>query len=105
MEMNPGQAQSTKVMALAHNVRTIISDFDLFKAEHPRSQVLPQVEQAIERLSQGYAGLLAVFQELVGSEVADAEGHIHAHEAIGNERTLTEQAHHDAGLARRFETR
>jgi hypothetical protein len=54
-------------------------------------------------LQHGYADLLEMFGEEVNLEVADWEGHMpHDH---GNERTFVEQAHHDAGEARKFETR
>lgn len=106
MEVRPGQKSSTIAEAMAHNVSTVERDMDLFRAlmkargDDERLRALDHVQGM---LTHAYADLLEMFGEEVNLEVADWEGHVpHSH---GNERTLTEQAHRDAGEARRFETR
>lgn len=106
MEIRAGQHTSTMVEALAHNTRTIMSDIDLLEqvlASRPGSEVcLAQVTSARRDLNRAYARFLQQFQTEVAAECAE---HGHTHEEVGEERGLVEQAHHDAALARRFETR
>lgn len=108
MEVRPGQASSTIAMALAHNTTTIGGDLDFFEklvAARGETVLLAQLQQAHDHLRRAYADLLAVFGEEIASEVQSPEGHVHQHDHVGNERSLVEQAHHDAGLARQFMTR
>jgi hypothetical protein len=107
MEVRPGQRSSTIAQAMAHNTSTVERDLDMFvpllKARG-ELELLAQINRAHEHLKQAYAGFLAVYAEEVAAEVQSPEGHVHTHDH-GNERSLVEVAHHDAGLARRFETR
>jgi hypothetical protein len=109
MEVRPGQRSDTIAQACAHNTSTIERDLDMFeellKARRD-SLTLSQVEYAHDHLRKAYASLLAVFGIEVGKVVEDPEGHVHEHDGEhGSERTLIGVAHHDAGLARRYETR
>lgn len=99
--------------AMAHNASTVERDLDLFESvlaararhgDHEAGAILTEVQHAHEHLRHAYAGLLGVFGQEVGSEAADPDGHVHDHDH-GNERSLVATAHHDAGLARRYETR
>lgn len=113
MEVRPGQRAATIAQAMAHNVSTAERDLDMFRTlltarrdrgEHHAADVLDQVQAAQEHLHRAYADLLAVFGQEVGADVMDAAGHVHG-DSSGAERTLVEVAHHDAQLARRYETR
>lgn len=107
MEVRVGQRSSTIAQALAHNTSTVERDLDMFEVLlKARGDVasLATVKDAHEHLRRAYATLLAQFDYEVADEVADAEGHVHGHDH-GNERTLVEVAHHDARLARQYETR
>jgi hypothetical protein len=109
MEIHAGQRLSTMAQACAHNTNTIIGDLDLLEAvlngRHDHD-ALAALEQARQRLGEAYAGFLGLFQVEVGRTVQDDHGHVHDHDhPVGNERTLVDQAHHDATLARRYETR
>lgn len=107
MEVRPGQASSTIAQAMAHNVSTVERDMDMFEEllkAREDFESLRTVQHAHEHLRKAYAGLLAEFGVQVGREVQNPEGHVHKHDN-GNERSLVDQAHRDAGLARRFETR
>lgn len=104
MEVHEGQRTSTIMQAEAHNTKTVISDLEMFvKLLEKRgdTESLVAVRRAYENLNRAYADLLEQYGELVGSEVMDHEGHMHE----GNERTLVQAEVHDAGLARKFETR
>lgn len=106
MEVRPGQRSSTIAQAAAHNISTVERDLDMFEkllAARGELVILDGVRKLHQDLYKVYAGLLEVFGEEVGREVQDWEGHIPHSE--GNERSFIEQAHHDASLARRFETR
>ena len=112
MEVRPEQRASTIAQAMAHNVSTIDRDLEMF-VELLRARVhhdpdataaLDSVLSAQRQMHRAYAQLLTVFGEEVAREVATPEGHVHDHDH-GHERSLVEQAHHDAGLARRFMTR
>jgi hypothetical protein len=106
MEVRPGQQSSTIAQAMAHNTNTVIGDMDmleeLLKARGD-FESLATVQHAHGHLKSAYAGLLMQFGTEVAKEVQDENGHVH--QSVGNERTFVEQAHHDAKLARRFETR
>lgn len=106
MEVHNGQRTATMVQACAHNTSTVDRDLDmLIKLMENRGAVtLGAVQQAQSKIHEGYAVLLDVFGEEIARTVADSEGHVHDHDH-GNERSLVEQAHHDAQAARRFETR
>jgi hypothetical protein len=107
MEVRPGQKSSTIAMAMAHNTSTVMQDLDFFRkllAARQEFELLRAVDQAQGELRKAYANFLEVYGEEVTSEVQDAAGHVHD-EPVGSERTLVGQAHHDAGLARRYETR
>jgi hypothetical protein len=105
MEVRPGQHASTIAQAMAHNASTLDRDLDMFKELlRARGDLITyqNVNDAQVRIHAAYETLLEIF----GAEI-----HAHEHEAhlddnpVGNERSLAEQAHHDAELARRFETR
>lgn len=113
MEVRPGQRATTIAPAMAHNVSTAERDLEMFRAlltarrdrgDQHAADVLDQIEQAQDHLHRAYAGLLSVFGQVVGRDSMDAAGHVHI-DSTGHERTLIEQAHHDAQLARRYETR
>lgn len=111
MEIHPGQLASTMVQACAHNISTVDRDIDMFKgvlAARGRTELLQNVEDAHAVISVAYEKLLQCFADEVQREVAVHGEHAHpdhAHDHHGTERSLAEQAHHDAELARRFETR
>lgn len=106
MEVHAGQLTGTMVQACAHNCSTVDRDLDmLIRLMESRGAVtLSSVTQAQELIHTGYAILLDVFGEETASISADVAGHVHDHDH-GNERSFVEQAHHDAGLARKYETR
>ncbi len=107
MEVRPGQRSATISQALAHNVSTVERDMDMFEKlveARDETEMLRDLQGAHDHLRKAYATLLEVFGITVALEVQDSEGHVHDHDH-GNERSLVEQAHHDAGLARRFMTR
>lgn len=107
MEVRAGQHASTIAQALAHNLSTVDRDFDMFRellTARGDTATLDQVDRAQELTHRAYANMLAVFgQELAAAE-ADPAGH-YDHDQHGHERSFVEAAHHDAGLARKFETR
>lgn len=109
MEVRAGQQLATMVQACAHNTNTIIGDLDLLTAVlngRGDTDALATLDLARDRLRRAYADFLGLFEVEVGRQVQDADGHVHGHdEPVGNERSLVEAAHHDARLARRFETR
>jgi hypothetical protein len=114
MEVRAGQHGSTIAQAMAHNTSTVERDLDMFEellksrqkaGDTDSGALLVDVVQAHTHLRLAYATLLRSFGEEIGREVQDTHGHAHDHDTIGSERTLTEQAHHDATLARRYETR
>lgn len=109
MEVRAGQKSSTIAQAVAHNTSTIERDLDMFeellKARQDHES-LAMVQHAHNHLKSAYAALLLQFGTEVAIEVQDDKGHVHTHDAQnGQERSFVEQAHHDASLARRFETR
>lgn len=84
MEMNPQQRNSTKYMALAHNIRTVISDLDLLErthaAHHPGGDPdAADVAEGRRHLEAAYAVFLGLFQTAVGAEHMDPEGHVHVY--------------------------
>jgi hypothetical protein len=92
---------------MAHNASTLDRDLDmLIEVLTRRGGVLlaAPVQQAQDHIHRAYAVLLDAYGEAVASEVTDPEGHVHDHDH-GSERSLVDQAHHDASLARRYETR
>lgn len=123
MEVRPGQRASTIAQAMAHNTSTVERDLDMFEKllkARGEEELLRSVERAHQHLRAAYADFLEVYGEELVDEVAaghNADEHVHAidgrdhvhNDVVGNERipegTLVAQAHHDAGLARRFETR
>jgi len=125
MEVRAGQRSSTIAQACAHNTRTVIDDCDMFaklldsRGEHERVRGVRRIQADLER---GYAAALELFGEFAAEEEAthgrhhDFDDGTHEHGDVGrishthgdepaDERSLVEQAHHDAGLARRYETR
>ncbi len=107
MEVRAGQHSSTIAQALAHNTSTIERDMDMFEklvSARGEKELLADLLYAHEHLRKAYATLLACYGMEVAKAVQDEEGHVHNHDH-GNERSFVETAHHDAGLARRFETR
>jgi hypothetical protein len=107
MEVHAGQKSSTIAQALAHNVSTVERDMDMFEKlveARGANELLHDLQFAHDHLRKAYAMLLEVFGIEVAIQVQDEKGHVHTHDH-GNERSLIEVAHHDAGLARRFETR
>lgn len=110
MEVRPEQHAATIAQAMAHNTSTVDRDLEMFvellraRAAHDPAvtTVLDTVLRAQREIHRAYEALLTVFGEEVASHVSTLEGHHHDH---GAERTLAEVAHHDAQLARRFETR
>lgn len=106
MTVHSGQRLSTMAEAMAHNTHTVLADIDLLRAVlagRKQIEAIRDLEQAGRHLMEAYAAFLGLFQSEVGREVQDADGHVPA--SVGNERTLTAQAHHDATLAREYETR
>lgn len=107
MEVRPGQHSATIAQALAHNVSTVERDMDMFEmlvAARGESKMLADLYGAHAHLRKAYATLLATFGIEVARQVQDEKGHVHTHDH-GNERSLVEVAHHDAQLARKYETR
>jgi hypothetical protein len=107
MEIHSGQRQSTMAQAMAHNASTLDRDLDMLitvLVNRHGGVLLDSVRAAQDHIHRAYAGLLDVYGESVAAEVTDPEGHVHDHDH-GQERSLVDQAHHDAGLARKFETR
>lgn len=105
MEVRPGQHASTIAQAMAHNASTLDRDLDMFKALLASRGDLAThqaVADAQVRVNAAYEALLDIFQQEILAHEANLD---HEHEPVGNERSLVEQAHHDAELARRFETR
>lgn len=105
MEVRAGQHASTIAQAMAHNASTLDRDLDMFKSllnARGDTETLDVVNRAQRSVHRAYETLLDVFEE---------EIHTHEHQAhlddepVGSERSLVEAAHHDAELARRFETR
>ena len=107
MEVRPNQHASTIAQAMAHNASTLDRDLDMFKALlNARGDVetLKQVLAAQRMIHRAYEALLDIFEAEIHTH--EHEAHLDdEHEPVGNERSLAEQAHHDAELARRFETR
>lgn len=111
MEVRPGQKNVTIAQALAHNLNTSKGDLEMFiqklKAEGDTAN-LELVETEYAKVTQAYAGMLAVF----GLELAD-HFHDHIHDVHadshshdnGNERTFVAEANRLAKLGRRFMTR
>lgn len=108
MEVRPGQHTATIVQAMAHNASTLDRDLDMLiqlvkaRRDHMAEAMIAQAQHHIHS---AYAILLGEFGAEVATVVADPAGHVHAHDDHGSERSLVEVAHHDAGLARRYETR
>jgi hypothetical protein len=109
MEVRSGQRTSTIAQAMAHNTSTIVGDLDmLVKVLIARGdqESLKTVQAAHDHLKRAYAVLLDQFGMEVAYETMDPNGHLpHSHDENEHERTFIEEAHHDAQLARRFETR
>lgn len=105
MEVRPGQHTATMTQAMAHNASTLDRDLDmLLEIVKARGDHMGEatVSQAQYHVHAAYAILLSEFGMEVGAVAEDDQGHVHEH---GSERTLVEVAHHDATLARKFETR
>lgn len=116
MEVRPGQRSSTIAQALAHNTSTVERDLDMFRPlllARGELALLSKIEEAHEHLKAAYAGFLEVFAEEVTVEVRKHGDHDHGdhagervhHEDPDHLAKLLAQAHHDATLARRYETR
>jgi hypothetical protein len=107
MEVRAGQHASTIAQAMAHNASTLDRDLDMFKAllnARDDVETLNMVIAAQRLIHRAYGTLLDIFEEEIHAHEHEANLD-HEHEPVGNERSLVEQAHHDAELARRFETR
>jgi hypothetical protein len=106
MEVHAGQRTATMTQAMAHNASTLDRDLDMLIAVlvNRGGVLLDPVKQAQDHIHRAYAILLDGFGEAVAAEVSDPDGHVHDHDH-GEERSLVEVAHHDADLARKFETR
>ena len=106
MEIHSRQQTATMVQAVAHNSSTIDRDLDMLIEVMKRrgGVLLDPITQAQDHIHHAYAILLDAYGEAVAVEVADPDGHVHDHDH-GHERSFVEQAHHDAALARQFETR
>lgn len=116
MEVRPGQRTATIAQALAHNTSTIERDLDMFRKlleARKEGEHVELVNRAQKLLNEAYAIFLEQFGEFVAEEV-NPDNHVSTHtnehkhddhDNHGHERTFVEQAHHDAQLARRFETR
>lgn len=107
MEMRPGQRTSTMVQAAAHNLSTVDRDLDmLVEIQKARGGVLLEPLVHISDLTRHtYDVALAAFALAVEHEHRNPDDHVHDHDHPGEERTLADQAHHDAALGRRFMTR
>jgi hypothetical protein len=112
MEMRPGQKFSTMFMAMSHNQATLLGDVKFLEAILTQrdggkhlAETKPLIERAVQNMKRAEADWLALFGMAVGEEGQDPEGHVHDHEHVGNERSLTEQAHTDASAARAYTTR
>ena len=106
MEVRAGQNTATIAQAMAHNTSTIERDLDMFRKlleARKEGKHLELVETAQKLLSEAYAIFLEQFGEFVAEQV-NPDNHVHDHDH-GHERTFVEQAHHDAQLARKYETR
>lgn len=122
MEVRAGQKSTTIAQALAHNLSTSDRDFDMFKkllTARGESELLVAVSSAQQQTHRAYATMLEVYGEELATEVTGE--HEHGHDAehlepVGNERehhaseatlnaVLVAAEHHDAELARKFETR
>lgn len=106
MEVRAGQKTATIAQAMAHNTSTIERDLDMLRKlleARKEHELLAMVESAQNHLKHAYADFLEVFGETIANEVQDHEGH--NPDDHGHERSFVEQAHHDAQLARRYETR
>ena len=107
MEIHEGQHSTTLVQAMAHNARTQDGDLDMLiplLIARGRQDMADSVKHAQRHIRAAYATLLENYGEMVAETVQDSDGHVHAHDH-GDERSLVAVAHHDASLARRFETR
>ena len=107
MEVRAGQRSSTIAQACAHNVTTVERDCDMFATlleARGDDERLVALRRAQHNLTHAYADLLELFGEYV-SEEEQEHGRHHDHDNGTHERSLVEVAHHDANLARRYETR
>ena len=122
MEVRAGQRSSTIAQACAHNVTTVERDCDMFATlleARGDGERLVALRRAQYNLEHAYADLLELFGEYISEEEAE-HGRHHDHDdgtserelpvsaethAQQHERSLVEIAHHDASLARRYETR
>jgi hypothetical protein len=107
MEVRPGQQAATIAQAMAHNLSTVDRDLDLFKellTARNDQENLTLVLRAQDLTHRAYAIMLAQFGMELAAAEGDEAGHLHQHDH-GGERSFVDVAHHDAGLARRFETR
>jgi hypothetical protein len=112
MSVRVGQRSSTIAQACAHNTSTIERDVDMFykllraRGEHGRADSLLVAQSQLKR---AYANLLELFGEFVSDEEVSTPALKHPHvddgHPLGHERSLVEQAHHDAQVSRRFLTR
>lgn len=106
MEVRPGQNTATIAQAMAHNTSTIERDLDMFRKlllARKDGEHVELVNKAQEYLNRAYCIFLEQFGEFVAEQV-NPDNHTHDHDH-GHERTLVDQAHHDAQLARKYETR
>lgn len=123
MEVRAGQKSTTIAQALAHNLSTSDRDFDMFKEllfARKDDELLVAVKHAQELTHRAYTTMLEVYGEELAVEVLHEHEHghdaEHLDEPVGSERdhhaseatlnaVLVAAEHHDAGLARKFETR
>jgi hypothetical protein len=89
---------------MAHNTSTVDRDLDMFKAlltARGDLATLATIQAAQDAIHGAYETLLSVFETEIGEHESGVD-HEHYH---GGERSFDEIAHHDAQLARRYETR
>ncbi len=106
MEVRPGQHHATIAQAMAHNVQTVVSDLEMFRAmllaREDRNALA--VQRASAKLAQCESDLLDIFAQFVTDEVVKDH-----HDEIGSERDISDiarsVAEKDRTLARKFETR
>jgi hypothetical protein len=107
MEVRPGQHITTVSQAMAHNLSTVDRDLDMLRKlcqarhDHAAMQEVDELQRAVHA---AYAQALTMFGVELARVEADSAGHVHDHDH-GNERSFIETAHHDARLARPYETR
>lgn len=88
MEIRPGQRSATMAQAMAHNVRTICSDLDLFKPileARGEDEALTLLNEAKLYMDGAYERFLHIFADEVTHEITGKHPDYHD-EIVGNER-------------------